>query len=243
MTYWTLVEAVLELVLLVHHEMDQAPDEDAVTDELPETALARLLALDAVVRRGRGLLLNGPVRGRADGCLAPFLRIIKIRNRCRSHWVVAVRHGGSGRVHVGGASRMREKIEEWDEGVVSASSIALKYILRSIVSAIKLYPAGPSCGTNRREPGYKPAATAIQCCGDAQSSIQHFRALRSHTSGVRVTWEAKNKMNTHYDAQRSVPGAGCRCRHLVVAISPMVPEGFRALAAQQLRSVALGARS
>ena len=41
--------------------------------------------------------------------------------------------------------------------------------------------------------------------GMSQQAIQHLRALRSHTSGVYATREAKNEMRTYYDPQQSVP--------------------------------------
>ncbi len=107
MTYRTLVEAVFELVLLVRDKVDHAKEDNAVADELPETPLAGLLALNTVVRRRRGLLHSGSVRGWVRECLEPFFRVIVVRSRCRSHCrVVPVRSRGSCGIHVGGAGGM-----------------------------------------------------------------------------------------------------------------------------------------
>ena len=100
------MEIVLELVPLVQCQMEHAPEQDAIADELPETALAGLLALDAVVHLGRGLLCDGPVRGRIERYPVRLFRVIVVRSSCRSHQIVLVRGGKSCRVHVGDAIGM-----------------------------------------------------------------------------------------------------------------------------------------
>ena len=65
---------MLELVLLVHREMDNTP-EDAIADELSETVPACLVALNTAVRRGQGC--SSTATYAADGLtgvLCPFLR-------------------------------------------------------------------------------------------------------------------------------------------------------------------------